>query len=192
MKTIAVTGNMGSGKTMVSHVFESLGIPAFYADTEAKKLYSLPEIKLKVRSLFGDSVFENRLLSFLKLAEKVFADESALKKLETIIHPAVVRSFQLWAERYQDEKYVIMENAVLFEGGFDKLIDIIIFVSCPAPLRVRRIAERDNSSHDTIVQRMKHQWEEDRKIPLSHYVIINDNKQALLPQIHKITEELDI
>ncbi len=189
MKKVAITGNMGSGKTLVSRIFESTGIPVFYADAEAKKLYSDSEILLKVKSLFGSMVFENNTISFPKLAHFVFSDETALRKLESVIHPKVTESFLRWSERHHNAPYVIMENAVLFEGGFDQHFHKIIFVTCPEEIRIRRIIERDQISAEVITQRMRHQWNETLKIDKCHDVIINDGTHSLLEQTMILIEK---
>lgn len=189
MKKVAITGNMGSGKTLVSRIFESTGIPVYYADSEAKKLYSDTGILLRIKSLFGSKVFENNSISFHKLAQVVFSDETALRKLESVIHPKVADSFLKWAEQQSDAPYVIMENAVLFEGGFDAHFHRIIFVSCPEEIRIRRIIERDHTTAESVVQRMKHQWKEAQKISRCHDVIINDDDHSLLRQSLHLIEK---
>jgi dephospho-CoA kinase len=190
MKTIAITGNIGSGKTTVSRIFESTGIPVFYADEEAKKLYSNTEVLLKVKSLFGENVFENNIISYRKLAELVFNDPESLKKLESVIHPLVATAFKQWAEQQKNRDCVIMENAVLFEGGFDKLFNVIIVVTCPEPIRLQRIIERDRITEGAFFQRARYQWDEKIKILRSHFHIVNDDIAPVLPQVWKIIEKL--
>ncbi len=190
MKNISITGNIGSGKTTVSRIFESTGIPVFYADDEAKKLYSNAEVLLEVKSLFGVEVFENRNVSFRKLADIVFNDHVALKKLESVIHPLVGTAFNQWAEQQKGQKLVIMENAVLFEGGFDKLFDVIIVVTCPEKIRLKRIIERDRITEGAFFLRARYQWDEATKIQHSHFVVVNDDDTPVLPQVMKILEKM--
>jgi len=190
MIKIAITGNMGSGKTTISRIFESTGIPVFYADAEAKELYSDPLIVKKVKSLFGDQVFDNQDVSFAKLAQIVFSDKISLKKLEAVIHPEVMIRFEEWTLQNLEEPIVVMENAILFEGGFDRYFDVIVLVTCPEDIRIQRIIQRDGTSEADVKKRMNFQWNEDQKVPFCQYVIVNDNHSSVIENVMKIIEEL--
>lgn len=192
MKKIGLTGNIGSGKTTISRIFESTGIPVFHADEEAKKLYSNSEVLLKVRSFFGENVFEKDNISFRKLAELVFNGPESLKKLESVIHPLVATTFMQWADQQKNIDYVIMENAVLFEGGFDKLFDVIIVVTSPEHIRLKRIIERDLITEEAFYQRARFQWNEAMKISRSQFHVINDDNTPVLPQVWKILHKLNV
>jgi dephospho-CoA kinase len=185
MIKLAVTGNMGSGKSLMCRIFESLNIPVFYADDEAKQLYNEPVVSERIRHIFGDAVFENNELSKKKLADMVFSDESKLRTLEQIIHPLVAEKFQEWTEQ-QNTQCVIMENAVLFEGGFDKDVDVIILVTCPEKERIRRIQLRDVMTEEEIKKRMRLQWPEEKKREKADFIIVNDGNTEIVPQITEI------
>ncbi len=189
MIKIAVTGNMGSGKSLICRIFESMNIPVFYADDVAKRLYNEPLVLQKILQIFGEAVFENNELSKKKLAEVVFSDELKLRTLEQMIHPLVAEKFQEWSEK-QNNRFVIIENAVLFEGGFDKDIDVIIVVTCPEEERIRRIISRDGSSETEIKMRMKLQWSEHLKSEKADFIIVNDGTAELIPQIEEVLERL--
>lgn len=189
MMKIAVTGNMGSGKSLICRIFHSKHIPVFSADDEAKRLYNEPEVLQKIHQMFGEAVFENHELSKKKLAHVIFSDESKLRTFEKMIHPLVAEKFLSWTEQ-QNTQYVIMENAVLFEGGFDKDVDVIIVVTCPEEERIRRIIKRDGSSESEIKMRMKLQWPEHMKSEKADFIIVNDGTAELIPQIEQILERM--
>jgi dephospho-CoA kinase len=191
VKKVAVTGNMGSGKTTVCQIFESMGIPVFYADSEAKSLYSKPDILQKIHRAFGNDVLSNNQeVSFPKMAELVFHNPDQLKKLEIIIHPEVSKLFAKWVQMQHDVPFVIMENAVLFEGSFDKNFDHIIMVTAPEKLRILRVLKRDNCSENDCIRRMQNQWDEVKKVSLSDFIIVNDDSTPIVPRIISILETI--
>jgi len=190
MKKIAITGNIGSGKTTVCKIFESMDVPIFYADDEAKKLYLKENVKRKVKSIFGENVFKSNSVSFNKLASIVFSNPELLKKLENIIYPELIKEFNLWLKENKDASYIIMENAVLFEKNFDVYFDNIITVTCPEKVRIDRILKRDNVKREDVIMRIKNQFSENEKIAKSTFIIVNDGIKPVLPQIDRINREI--
>ena len=191
MLKTAITGNIGSGKSTVCKIFESLGVPVFYADTEAKKLYRDPSVLSMVKKIFGSDVFdESQQLIRQKLASIVFRDPEALKTLNAIIHPKLMEKYQRWLNENARHHYTLHEAAVIFENGLEKQFDVIINVSCPEEIRLERIKKRDMLPEEEIRNRMKRQWPEEKKNKLSDMVIINDGKRFLIPQVMEIHKKL--
>ncbi len=187
MLKVAITGNIGSGKTTVCKIYESLGIPVFYADSEAKKLYRDAGIRTRVKEVFGEAIFDEKgELRRQKLANIVFHNPEALQQLNAIIHPAVMDRYDRWIQDNADKPYTLHEAAVIFENHLEKQFDFIITVSCPEDLRTARIRKRDGLSEKEIKNRMKRQWPDNRKAALSNAVIVNDGKHFLIPQVLKI------
>ena len=186
MKKIGITGGIGSGKTYVSEVFSSLGIPVFNADVESKRLMSSSDNLISlVKDLFGDDIYTNGLLDKQKLASIVFSDKEKLENLNNIIHPVVKQEFIDWCKQ-QNSSYVIKETAILFESRSDKGLDAVICVSAPLNIRIDRAVKRDGSSVKEIKNRIENQISQEEKENLSDYIIVNDEKDLLLPQIIKI------
>ncbi len=187
MLKAAITGNIGSGKTTVCKVFESLGIPVFNADAEAKKLYGRPDVASRVRNVFGKEVFDaDGKLIRQKLAGIVFHDPDALQKLNGIIHPRLMDVYREWLREHAFAPYTLHEAAVIFENHLEKHFDFIINVSCPEAVRLLRIQQRDHLPQSEIKKRMARQWPEEEKNRRSHAVIVNDGKQFIIPQVLNI------
>lgn len=191
-KIIGVTGGIGSGKTTLVRYFESLGIPVFIADDEAKKVTQLPEVLDKIKSVFGEIVFENEQLNRQKLAAIVFTDAEKLDQLNRIIHPAVRSQFQLWLDQYQSEPFVIYEAAILFESGSHTICDHTITITAPLEDRINRVMLRDNCTREQVLQRISAQWTDEERSAKSDFVVENANTQIAKQQINYILKSLYI
>lgn len=190
MIKVAVTGNIGSGKTTVCRIFESLGVAVYYADKEAKKLYSNNEVIKKVRDLFGSEVFnKDEKLEHSKLAEVVFSDSELLKQLNQIIHPLVLEDFFAWVNTQGKAKYIVYESALLYESGFNEYFDRSILVSAPTHLAMSRVMKRENTSQQDFEKRSSHQLPEKEKQELADHTIRNDETIALIPQVIELHRE---
>lgn len=174
MIKIGLTGGIGTGKTFISKVFAKQGIPVFYADDEAKKLYSDAAVLSEIRNLFGDIIFENGKLVFAKLAEIVFSKPEEMEKLEKILHPKVMEKFEQWAEQ-QDTECVMMESAILFEAHLERYFDRVIVVNASLPVRMARIRRRNPElSDEEILARIGKQMDQAEKCLLADEVIEHD------------------
>lgn len=190
-KQIGLTGNIGSGKTTVARLFETMGIPVYYADDHAKRLLNAPEVISKVKTIFGnDCIGPEGLPDRKVLAKKVFADARLLDKLNDIIHPRVGTDFESWTEKYAAHQYVIMEAAILFETDRAKRLFKNILVTAPEQLRVRRVCERDDVAAEDVRKRMQHQMPETEKVHRADFLINNNGKEPLIPQVEKIHQRI--
>lgn len=190
MKKIGITGSIGSGKTYVSKVFESLGIPVFNADNEAKKIMSCSfDLINSIKNEFGDDIYDKYSLNKRKLASIVFSDSKKLKKLNSLVHPFVKQEFLNWCKK-QKSPYVIKEAAILFESNSYKELDSVICISAPKNLRIDRVRARDGFKDFEINNRIKNQFSQEEKENLSDYIIVNDEKDSLLTQIIRVHEKL--
>ena len=190
MKKIGITGGIGSGKTYVAAVFQSLGIPIFYSDIQSKKLMISSEKLIKLlKEEFGNDIYKDSDLNKEKLSSIVFNDKSKLEKLNSLVHPIVKKEFNNWCKK-QTSSYIIKEAAILFESNSHLGLDAVICISAPLELRKKRLLKRDNSTEKEIQNRIENQISQEKKEKLSDYIIINDEKDLLLPQIIKIHEAL--
>jgi dephospho-CoA kinase len=190
MLKIGITGNIGSGKTTVSKLFEVLGIPVFYADAAAKNIMTAdPLLIAGIKKAFGDAAYlSNGSLDRKYIANIVFNDDSELAKLNALTHPAVFRAFDAWVSGIKNVPYVLKEAALLFESTSYKMCDYSLLVTAPLDMRIARVTKRDNSSRAQVEAREAKQFTEARKRELADYIIENDETRLLIPQVLELHE----
>lgn len=172
---IGLTGGIGSGKTTVTKYFAKLDNVAIYnADDEAKKLMTTSEeLKQKLQQTFGKDTFINSHLNREYLANIVFQNKEKLHLLNGIVHPVVHNHLKLFLKNNQTKSYIIYENAILFENNSQSICNKIITITAPLALRIKRVIQRDKSSFEKVSNRIKNQWNEEKKTIQSHYIIHN-------------------
>ncbi|MBU2940610.1 dephospho-CoA kinase [Lacinutrix sp. C3R15] len=185
MKIVGLTGGIGSGKTTVAKEFSKLGVPVYIADDEAKKLMnSSKSIQRELVALFGEEAYKNQELNRPYLAKLIFNNEDLLQKMNAIVHPKVANHFKKWLKK-QDAPYIIKEVAILFENGSYKQCDYIITVTAAIETRIERLLKRDETTVAKIEAIMNNQWQDEKKIKHSQFVIYNDILEDTITQVHK-------
>lgn len=180
---IGLTGGIGSGKTTIAAVFELLQVPVYYADAASKRLYQTdPQLMADLKQHFGEDIYTEGQLNRSRLAGIVFADKTKLELLNSLVHPPTIRDAEEWFKR-QTAPYVLKEAALLFESGSVQGLDFVIGVFAPVHLRIKRVMERDGSSRDEVRNRMQKQLSESLKMKLCDFVITNDEKELVIPQV---------
>ena len=185
--SIGITGNIGAGKTTVCRDFERLGVPVYYADQRAKELMNTEEgLRKLIQEDFGAQAYgSDGRLDRGYLAQRVFNDPAALARLNGYVHPAVAADARAWQHR-QRGPYTLHEAAIIFEIGSRERYDAVVVVSCPYPIRLRRVRERDGIDEAAFAARADKQWPDERKDAAADYVIQNDGGRLILPQILRI------
>ena len=188
---IGITGNIGAGKTTVCREFERLGVPVYYADARAKALMQTdPELRQSITNSFGPEAYRNDgTLDRSWLAARVFEDAAALEKLNGIVHPAVARDATDW-QRRQNHPYTLHEAAIIYEIGSADAYHGVIVVHCPRPIRERRVRNRDGIDGAAFAARADKQWTDERKRLAADYLVVNDGKTLLLPQVLRLDRRL--
>ena len=191
MIKVGVTGGIGSGKTTVCRIFESLGIPVYYADARAKALViEEPFLKAEYTKLFGKNVYTcNGHLNRQLVAEVIFNDRSLLNEINNLVHPFVRKDFVKWCQK-QTAPYVIEEAAVLIESEGYKFIDKVVLVTAPDEIRIERVMVRDQNSRGKVLERINNQWKQERLREFSDFEVRADDVQLVIPQVLKIHKEL--
>ena len=192
MIKVGLTGGIGSGKTFLANIFSHLGIPVYYADNRAKLLYTTnQELKSAMIAEFGNQVYlpTNKInKNFLR--KIIFSNPESKEKINKIVHPFVTTDFEKWCHQQKNAPYVLKESALLFETGLFRLLNKTILVTSSEELKIKRIKSRDNLSDNEIQKQIAAQLPDTEKEKFANYIIINDEKKLLLPQVLTIHQQL--
>lgn len=190
-RVLAITGGIGSGKTVVTRCLEAMGLPVYSCDEEAKRLNAIhPDIRRGLKKLVGEHVYmQDGTLDKKVLAAYLFANPEHARQVNAVVHPCVKSHFKQWAQE-QRVPWVVMESAILYESGFEDMADCVIEVYAPEELRVSRAMNRDRVAREAVVMRMSCQLSDEEKASRADYVLYNDDKLPILPQILDILANL--
>ena len=190
---VAITGNIGSGKSYVCSFFKQIGIPVFDSDLEAKRLYDLPEIKRCIINRFGEDMYlPEGSLDRKRLARVLFSDSCALGYVESILYPVLNARFDAWAQE-QGAPYVLYESALIFEKHLEAMFDAVVVVSASEETRIRRVMSRDHCTEEQVRGRMAYQLPQGEKLTKADYVVVHeedDEDDCLQEQVSRIHNDL--
>lgn len=190
MLKIGLTGGIGSGKSTVAKVFESMGVPVYKADDEAKKLMATdPQLIDLIKKHFSEEVYKEGKLDKAYLASVVFNNKEKLELLNSLVHPFTIEDAKSWMNR-QQTPYAIKEAALIFESGSQGEFDYVIGVYAPETIRIHRTIQRDKTDKEQVRLRMQNQIKEEIKMKLCDEVLINNEQELLVPQIIALHEKL--
>ncbi len=190
MIVVGLTGGIGSGKTTVAELFETIDVPIYIADIEAKLLMNTSTvIKRELIALFGKDAYLNNELNRPFIASKIFTDKDYLNKMNAIVHPKVGAHFKAWLKK-QNTPYVLKEVAIIFEHQQQSQYDLIISVIADKEKRLKRVLKRDQKTPENVLAIMKNQLSDIEKVKLSDFVIVNNEKSTLKNQIQKIHKSI--
>lgn len=192
MLKIGITGGIGSGKTTVCKVFETLGIPVFYADTVAKQVMVNDVLLVEgVKSAFGnESYFGDGSLNNKHIAAIVFNNADELAKLNQLVHPAVFRAFDAWQNQISsDVPYILKEAALLFESGSYQMCDKNVLVTAPLQTKLARVMQRDGVTEAQVKARMDKQFSDEQKISMADYFIENTENSSVILQVLNLHQQ---
>lgn len=191
---VGITGGIGSGKTTVSRIFEALGVPVYDADYWAKWLIVHdPEVRAAIVGLFGPEAYlPDGAYNRPFVASLVFENPEKLAALNAAVHPAVERHSRAWHEQQARAgyPYTLKEAALMVESGSHRFLDALIVVTAPEEIRICRVMERDGISEAAVRARLRNQLPEADKEALADYLIVNDGRHLLIPQVWSVHRKL--
>ncbi|WP_294601110.1 dephospho-CoA kinase [uncultured Rikenella sp.] len=189
---VGLTGGIGSGKSTVSRLLQLLGIPVYNADLAARQLMENdPSLQEAIIHHFGPESYitENQAqrLNRPYLANRVFGHPERLAALNRLVHPAVERDFERWAAQWDSlpspPPYVVEEAAILIESGAHRLMDRIVTVTAPEPIRLQRIIRRDRTTATAARARISAQLSDPQRASYADFTLTADDRQLLIPQV---------
>lgn len=176
---IGITGGIGSGKSTIAKQLRKMGYAVYDTDSEAKRLIMEDAgLRQQIEQLFGKEVYQDGVYQTALVAQRVFADQSLLARLNAIVHPAVKADILRWAENMNHPTLCFVECAILYQAGFDELCDKVIVVTAPEDVRLARAVARDHSTIEKERARMRAQ-EVEKDIERADLIVNNDGKTEI-------------
>ena len=189
---IGITGSIACGKSTVSNYLKDKGYTIIDADKLGHTALTSDEVREKLEKSFGLRIIENNEISREKLGKLVFGNEENLKILNSIVHPYIRKQILQLQEKHSDERLVFLDIALLFEAGFEDLVEKIIVVHINEKEQLTRLMNRNSLSSEAAMNRIKSQMSSEDKSKMGDYVINNSNtKEETYRQIDLILDELE-
>lgn len=189
MLKVGITGGIGSGKSVVAKIFSTLGIPVYESDQRAKWLIEYNrDIVSEISEFLGNEAYnEDGKYDKVFVSKAVFQNEELLRKLNQIVHPRVRQDFEDWV-LLQNAPFVLKEAAIMSRNaGLDK----IIVVYSPKNLRIKRLLKRDTHRNLSEIEKViANQKTEKEFLEMADFMINNDDKEMLIPQVIEVYKKL--
>ena len=188
---LAITGGIGSGKSVVSHIMEIMGVPVYDCDRRAKELMVTDVHIVKgLTRMFGSECYnEDGTLNRGYVASRIFTDDDNIKRVNALVHPIVKKDFERWAAS-MTVPVVAVETAVLYESGIIESVDKVLVVWADKESCIQRTVSRSGMSRNQVVSRMQKQMSSDELLLLSDYSLYNDGEEPLLKATGALLDEL--
>ena len=182
---IGITGGIGSGKSVISRLLRMMDVPIYDSDTEAKRLMQTDAgIRAELTALIKGELYTGHTLNKALLASYMFEDAQRVAQVNAIVHPRVKSDFRQWTNNIESSAPIVgIESAILLEAGFREEVDVVVLVYAPEDIRIRRAIHRDAASSESIIKRIRNQMSDEAKREQADYVIVNDGKTPLIPQV---------
>lgn len=185
---IAVTGGIGSGKSVVSRMLRLWNFGVFDCDFEAKKILADPSVTLShaVNEALGEDVFDGGFYNRRKVSEIIFSDDARRKALNSVVHAAVREELVGWNKVSDRNRFV--ECAIAAESGILEMVEKVIFVDCPPEMRINRVCRRDGLSKEKVRCIMEAQKCEENLILTcgKPILVIRNDGSPILPQLTSV------
>jgi len=188
MLVIGLTGGIASGKTTISDLFKSLGVPIIDTDIISRTLLDIdqPGYKKVVRKIGPSILLEDRSINRQKLRQLVFSDLTLKSWLESMLHPLIYSSVENKIVQNNNANYVIVVVPLLFEANFKTLVDRILVVDCPQQIQIKRLIARDGIDESLANSMLNQQWTNNARLESADDVIQNTGHEDLEMQVQKL------
>lgn len=194
MIKLGITGGIGSGKSVVARLLQVMDVPVYLTDDAAKRLMTdSPDIRRELSALAGAEVYRpDGSLNRALLAAYMFGHPDRVARVNAIVHPRVKADFLCWCGEQERRGFPLvgMECAILYESGFDSLVDRVLTVSAPVDIRLQRVMRRDTAREEQVRKRIAHQLDDSLLVSRADFVVTNDGSTPLLPRLYDILVSL--
>ncbi|HAJ56972.1 MAG TPA: dephospho-CoA kinase [Candidatus Omnitrophica bacterium] len=197
MKTLGLTGGIGTGKTTVCAMFRRLGALTLSSDSIVhEELKNNEALKKKITSFFGTDVLGRGGIDRRLLAKKAFNDPRCLASLNRAVHPVVKKNILAWMARNSKKNkgkdfVCVVEVPLLFETGFNGLFDVTAVVAAAPAIQKKRVLRTGKLSSGDLERRARFQWPLDKKIAACDFVIDNNGtRKKTFNQVKRVMEVL--
>jgi dephospho-CoA kinase len=186
-KIVCLTGGIGSGKTTVAQMFAQLGVGVYNADSSAKRLMQEDQaLRTSLINLLGSNVYNDLgQLNRAWISQKLFNNSELLNQWNALVHPRVAEDFKQWIST-QSGPYIIKEAAILFETKGQKNCNVSLLITAPEHERIQRVMKRDSWTRNQVLERLKNQWPDEKKIPLADYILENSDLNVLTKEVSRL------
>ncbi|MBR4963280.1 MAG: dephospho-CoA kinase [Muribaculaceae bacterium] len=186
MKTVGITGGIGSGKSVVCEILRILNYPVYDTDVQAKILMRESSVIIsKLKSLIGDEAYVEGEINRAKISSFIFSSQENLNKVNSIVHPEVCSHFMSWKSE-QISDVVFVESAILYESGLSDMVDEVWCVVADEEKRVERVMKRNGLTKQEVLDRINSQISDKERGKRADHIIDNSGNISLLKQIIKI------
>ena len=191
MVILAVTGTIGSGKSVVARIMEIMGVPVYDCDSRAKSLMVDNAVVVKeLKRMFGSECYDvDGSLNRKYLASRIFVDDANVKRVNALVHPVVKDDFTRWVSA-QTVPVVAVETALLYESGMIDVVDKVLAVWTDKETAITRTMNRSGMSRSQVLSRMQKQMSADELLLLSDFSIYNSGEKPVLPAVVSLLAEL--
>lgn len=192
---VAITGDMGSGKSFCSSLFASLGVPVFLTDIVSKKLMAENEaVKIELgkrisRDIYNEDGTVNRDMLQFKMFE-CDQQEKYRSVVSEVLYSHVKEEYDKFVDENKTAPYTLCESAILFECGWFEYFDYIIYVNAPEDVRIERVIKRSGLTPEQQKARMKNQLNPALKMRASDFVIENHGDNVAHEQVDAVHEAI--
>ena len=192
MHIIGLTGGIGSGKSTIARALVNRGYTVYLCDEEAKRIVMEDmEVRAQIEDLLGAEVYANNTYQTSVVLQKIAADRSLLKRLNAIIHPAVIEDISATSVKGKAEELLFVESAILYESGVAQLCEFVAAVVAPESVRIARVLKRDPSRSEAEIRRcIGRQMRDEELARRADLVIENDGKQSVEALVDKLLENI--
>lgn len=169
---VGLTGGIAMGKTTISQFLKSKAIPVVDADQIAHEILTVDEVKVKLMDTFGESILDkNQNIDRRKLGPIVFNDQRQLEKLNIIVQPYIRTEIVRQLDNFSASKVIVLDAPVLFEQGYEKMVDYLMVIKTSAQIQVERLMQRDSLNEIDAQKRIQAQMPIEEKVKKADIVI---------------------